>query len=468
MSAICLFPTKNSPTPLQILQSEFAILVLNGKHAVIQYCDLAWKQGMMAAPQLRLYQTADAKLVLRRRLEMISATSHPNEIINNFFNNPQTPVYKNIAFSPLPQPIDTLNLWIGSTMTAKQGSWVTVMQFLRDVICSGDQKAYEYLICYIAHAIQKPEEKPGIMVVLLGGEGIGKGTLEQILRKIFEATTLLVSDVNSVVGRFNACLERAYIVFMDEAVFKGDVRLTERLKSFVTSKHIQIEEKHQPERSIESFHRFFSASNAKHFAQIDSDNRRMFYLKVSEKFKGNSKYWDRLYAAMDNGEVEAMVYNLIQLDLTSFDIRNRPESSELLMQKIESLPHFERFWFNCLWDGETYSISAYYKELHKEEWRLGGFWPTKEMLDSYLATAKSAQRYQSVTSKNISDTLEKICPSAKRGRKSESGSRSWGYDLPPIQVARIEFENYLGGSKLSWPELNDQDGQECPTSQAAR
>lgn len=457
MSAICLFPTKNSPTPLQILQSEFAILVLNGKHTVIQHCDLAWKQGMMAAPQLSLYQAADAKLVLRRRLEMISATSHPNEIINNFFNNPQTPVYKNIAFSPLPQPIDTLNLWVGSTMTAKQGSWVTVMQFLRDVICSGDQKAYEYLICYIAHAIQKPEEKPGIMVVLLGGEGIGKGTLEQILRKIFEATTLLVSDVNSVVGRFNACLERAYIVFMDEAVFKGDVRLTERLKSFVTSKHIQIEEKHQPERSIESYHRFFSASNAKHFAQIDSDNRRMFYLKVSEKFKGNSKYWDRLYAAINNGEIEAMMYNLIQRDLSSFDIRSRPESSELLMQKIESLPHFERFWFNCLWDGETCSVSSYIKALQKQEWRLGGFWPTKDILEGFLYTAKTADRYQSVTSKNISDTLEKICPSAKRDRKSESGARSWGYELPPIKDARIEFDNYLGGSKLSWPEFNDQN-----------
>ena len=142
MSGICLFPTKNSPTPLQILQAEFAILELSGKHAVIQHSDLAWKPGMKAAPQLRLYQGADGKLVLRRRIEKISATNHPNELINDFFNNPQTPVYKNIAFSPLPQPMDTLNLWIGSTILPKQGSWLTVMQFLRDVICSGDQNAY--------------------------------------------------------------------------------------------------------------------------------------------------------------------------------------------------------------------------------------------------------------------------------------------------------------------------------------
>jgi hypothetical protein len=457
MTAICLFPTKSVPTPLQILQAEFAILELQGKHAIIQHSDLAWKSGMTTAPQLRLYLGSDGKLILRRRLEMISATNNPNEVINNFFSNPYTPVYKNIAFSPLPQPMDTLNLWIGSTILPKQGGWLTVMQFLRDVICSGDQKSYEYLIRYIAHAIQKPEEKPGIMVVLLGGEGIGKGTLEQILRKIFSATTLLVSDVNSVVGRFNACLERAYIVFMDEALFKGDIRLTERLKSFVTSQHIQIEEKHQPERSIESYHRFISASNAKHFAQIDSDNRRMFYLKVSEQFKNNRKYWDSLYTAIEHGEVEAMAYDLMLLDLSTFDIRNRPESSELLAQKIESLPPLERFWFDCLWRGQSCRLTAIYKDLRYEEWMLGGFWPAQDILDCYLKTSRSAQRYQSVTFKNIADSLQKICPSAQRCRKSESGSRSWGYDLPTIEVARNEFEKYLGGSTIGWPELNDQD-----------
>jgi hypothetical protein len=457
MSAVFLFPMQNPPTTLDLLQSEFAILELCGKHALIQQSDLAWKLGMASAPQLRLYQGADAKLVLRRRLEKIASTNSPTQVINDFFNNPQTIVYKNVAFSPLPQPQDTLNLWVGMTIKPNQGSWQTIRQFLKYVICNGDLDAYKYLINYIAHAIQHPEEKPGIMVVLLGGEGIGKGTLEQILRRIFAATTLMVSDINSVVGRFNACLERSYIVFMDEALFRGDIRLTERLKSFVTSQHIQIEEKHQPERSIESFHRFFSASNSKHFAQIDADNRRMFYLKVSEQFKGNRKYWDSLYAAISFGEVEAMVHDLMQLDLSSFDIRNRPESTELLAQKIESLPPFERFWFDCLWRGQSCRLNSIYKELRYEDWRLGGFWPTQDLLDCYLFIAKSAQRYQSVTFKNIADSLEKICPSAKRSRKSESGSRSWGYDLPTIEVARKEFEKYLGGSAVGWPDLNDQD-----------
>ena len=169
------------------------------------------------------------------------------------------------------------------------------------------------------------------------------------------------------------------------------------------------------------------------------------------------KYWDSLYTAIENGEVEAMAYDLIQLDLSLFDIRNRPESSELLAQKIESLPPFERFWFDCLWRSQNCRLTAIYKELRYEDWMLGGFWPAQDILDCYLKTSRSAQRYQSVTFKNIADSLQKICPSAQRGRRSESGSRSWGYDLPAIEVARKEFEKYLGGSTISWPELNDQD-----------
>ena len=56
------------------------------------------------------------------------------------------------------------------------------------------------------------------MAALLGGEGIGKRTLKQILRKKFSATTLLISDDNSIVYRFNACHKKGFIVFMDEVL----------------------------------------------------------------------------------------------------------------------------------------------------------------------------------------------------------------------------------------------------------
>jgi hypothetical protein len=452
MSAVLPLPTQAPLTILQILQQEFAIIELNGKHGIVQINKLKWQHGMKEAPKLRIHSGVDVKIVLNRRIEEIAITCKPMQVIQDFWNNPNTTLYKNVAFSPMPQFPNTLNLWIGPTIIPCQGSWLTLKQFIDSVLCSDDKASSEYLLNYLAHMLQKPEEKSRIMIVFLGGEGTGKGTFEVILRKIFSATTLLISDVESVIGGFNAQLERAYAVFMDEALFHGNKRATERLKSYVTSDFIQIEEKQMPKRSIESFHRFFAASNSEHFAHIDPDNRRMFYLKVSERFKGNSLYWDKIYHAINNGEVAAMVYDLLTRDLSNFVIQNRPQSQELLSQKIASLPPLEKFWFDCLWRGETSEPFTYSNTLDTEPWELGYFWSTKHILGSFNISMRSSQRYGSTITKNLSDTLSKVCPSAKRIRKMENRNRGWGYELPAIDIARKEFERYLGGTPLFWPD----------------
>ena len=70
--------------------------------------------------------------------------------------------------------------------------------------------------------LQCPEHKPGVMLVLLGRQGTGKGLFFQILQRIWSRTSLLVSDIDQIVGRFNAALEHNYVIIMDEAMFSGD------------------------------------------------------------------------------------------------------------------------------------------------------------------------------------------------------------------------------------------------------
>ena len=121
----------------------------------------------------------------------------------------------------------------------------------------------------------------------MGGQGIGKGTLGHIFQKIWSATYIQVHNVKSVTGSFNAALERAYIVFMDEALFSGDRRSSDALKSLVTEPFVRINEKFQPSRQIRSYHRFVAATNADHFKNTEPDDRRDFTLRVSESRKGD-------------------------------------------------------------------------------------------------------------------------------------------------------------------------------------
>jgi len=443
------YPPLQTINPLKALQQEYAILEINGKFGLVRLSDLIWVKGMKNAPSLRIYSGTDATIALRRSLENIASADKVKDTINDFWNSPNTHEFKRVAFSPSKQPPEVLNLWVGYTITPSKGSWTTIKNYLFYGISNGDNTAYKYLICYLAHLLQKPEEKPGIMIVLLGGQGTGKGTLEIIIRKMFEATTLLVSDVDSVIGRFNAVLERAYVVFMDEALFFGDKKSTERLKSYVTSQNVQIEEKHQPERSIESFHRFFAASNSTtHFAQTDYDDRRMMYFKVSDAYKGKIEYWTNLYRAIDGGEVEALADYLINLDISDFVITERPQSEELLSQKIQSLQPFQKFWFDCLWRGETMDVGLSSEIPY--DWSIGHFWATRSILEAFNFKLKGNTKYTHLTYKDIAEILKTVCPSATNGRTMISSKRSWGYTLPAIEIARQEFENYLGG-KVNWP-----------------
>ena len=169
-----------------------------------------------------MYKRESGKILIKRLLETLLVSVDKPKLILDFFNSPQTTVYNAVAFSPLPTPPDTLNLWSGSPVEPSEGDWQTIQMFLQEVVCNSDAILFSYIIGFMAHMLQKPEEKPGVMITLLGGQGTGKGTFFKLLSAIWPNTTLQVADVNHVVSNFNAAIERNYVLCMDEALFVGD------------------------------------------------------------------------------------------------------------------------------------------------------------------------------------------------------------------------------------------------------
>ncbi|MDA8954265.1 DUF5906 domain-containing protein, partial [Pseudomonadales bacterium] len=112
------------------------------------------------------------------------------------------------------------------------------------------------------------------------------------------ATILGVSDIDQVIGRFNAALERNYVVCMDEALFAGGKKSLNRLKSVVTEPEIHIEQKYQPSRTIDSYQRFFATINHEQFAHMEHDDRRFLFLRVSDKHKQDTEYFGKLHKSL--------------------------------------------------------------------------------------------------------------------------------------------------------------------------
>jgi len=430
---------------LTYLQQKFALINLSGEIRIVDRDQIGMVLAGLAK-EISLYKRPEGQILITRELEKLPFASKSREEFNNFINNPLTHMYTEVAFSPLLLPASTLNYWIGPSIAPVSGDWYVIQEFLHTVICDNNVALFDYLIRYLAHMLQKPHEKPGIMIVLLSGQGEGKGTFFKTLQRMWPRTTLAVSDVDEVVGKFNAALERNYIVCMDEALFAGDKKSLDKLKSLITEPTCRIEQKHQPSRSIESYHRYFASSNHSHFAHVDKDDRRFLFVRLSSIHKQDQVYFDAVNDALeDDVVIAAMMHDLINLDLTGFNVRKRPLTEEHLSQRIQSLNGFERYWYEVLQSGMLDRFT---------EWKQPKFISTKNLIDNYKEYDTNAGRYNPIQQHRISSTLKTICPSAKPLRKKANNIQERGYELPDIKVARMEFEKMLGTS-VDWSEVDD-------------
>lgn len=432
-------------TALAIIQSKFAILDLSGEIRIVDKDKIA--QVMSGnAKELSFYRRTEGQILISRELENLPFPVNKKLEFNNFIDNPNTHVYDEVAFSPKATPPRVLNFWVDPPIKPIKGDWFVIQEFLHTVICNNSVALNDYLIRYLAHMLQRPHEKPGIMVVFLSGQGCGKGTFYKLLSRIWSRTTLQVSDIGEIIGQFNAALERNFVVCMDEALFAGDKKSLDKLKSLITEPTCRIEQKHQPSRTIDSHHRLFAASNHHHFAHVDKDDRRFVFIRLSSVHKQDQVYFDAVNDALDDDAViAAMMHDLMNLDLTGFNIRKRPLTEEHLNQRLQSLGGFERYWYEVLQSG---MFDGY------QQWDVPQFRSTQILIDKFKEYDKNAGRYNPIQQQQISSTLKTICPSAVASRKKISNKQERGYELPHIDIARKDFEMMLGTSVI-WDELDD-------------
>lgn len=442
-------PIAIASTPLQELQTAFCLLKLSGDVVIAEQRQIDAVRSGLDREGVQMFRMTPGKLLLKRHLETLPLPSDAGKAIAEFMVSPNTTVYDRIAFSPLTTPSTTLNLWSGPTAIPSPGSWDTIRGFLLEVIAGGDIGLYRYLILFLSHMLQRPEEKPGVVMAMLGGQGTGKGSALRVVERIWSSSTLLVSDVDHVIGRFNAALEGNYVICMDEAMFAGDKRAMDRLKSLVTEPTITIEQKQQPRRSIESFHRFFTTTNHAHFAHVEADDRRFVFFHVSDKRQGDLTYWKQVHQAItDPAVISAMVYDLERYDLTNFDVRQRPRNEAHMDQKLRSLSGFDRYWYEVLQSGD-FGNGAFPDP--SGDWSGPCFVSTKGLLSGWKDHEKGQRLFQPRQERDVHEAVRRLCPSASAGRTTKTGKQERGQSLPPLATARLEFAAALGGT-VKWDD----------------
>jgi hypothetical protein len=336
-----------------------------------------------------------------------------------------------------------LNLWRGFTREPKPGDCSAYMKHVADNICAGNAEHCAYLLDWMAYCMQHPGTRAHVAVVLKGKEGVGKGVLVFWLGQLFGSHFRHVTHGRHLTGNFNAHLQQCSLLFADEAFFAGDRTHESVLKRLITEDTIDIEPKGLDLHRVRNCLHIVMASNSDWVVPAGADARRFFVLDVADTQKQNGEYFAAIEKQMKAGGLEALLYELLNRDLSNFDIRKVPHTQALAQQKQFSRRGVDQLIENLAHNGVL--PNAHEKNpsiaITTGEERGHGFW---------VAVRKLVPELKFRSSPVIANELKKWGCSPWKGRSRR------GVIFPPLPELRQMFDERHGTQV--WPDpLADWD-----------
>ncbi len=378
--------------------------------------------------------------------------------------------YSTIAFAPeRTLPDDVYNLWRGFSVTSEPGNCDLFLDHLRNNVCSGVESYYEYLIQWMARAVQLPHRPGYVAVVLRGGRGVGKSFFAHTFGHLFGRHYMQISNSGHLVGNFNSHLRDLVLLFADEAFFAGDKKHESILKTLVTEEQMAIEAKGIDVEMAPNCIHLIMASNDLHVIPAGGDERRFFVVDVSDEVKQDHNYFIAIKAQMErkdekgkNAGYRALLNHLRTMDLTNFEVRKVPNTEALREQKLLSLSVVEEWWYQKLLTGCTLSSG--------EEWQTE--LPVEHMVTDYIKEVKRFNITKRGNATSMGRFLKQVCPdietsSRKTGYEIQDPDGHWTrhvhrrarwYTLPTLKKARSMWEEKYG--KTDWDSVIEDEIQQ--------
>lgn len=259
--------------------------------------------------------------------------------------------YNTVIFDPAkPKEYkNCLNLWEGFACEPKKGRWNYTLRHVYKILCNGEASKFKYFIKWLAWCVQNPARQAEVCVVFKGKEGAGKGFIFTQFVEIFGLHGFTLANRELLTGKHNGHLSRCVFLFADEAYYPGDKEAEGVLKQLITQPTIAIRSMYKD--AIMGMNRLHIAmsTNNEWVIPAGEDARRYFINEVDNSYaKGKTSdlmrnlYFSILWEEMANGGREAMLFDLLQMDLRGWHPRDDiPATSELEKQKYLNLNQLE-------------------------------------------------------------------------------------------------------------------------------
>lgn len=384
--------------------------------------------------------------------DRVSTETATEPVTKAWMRNKARRSYPNgIVFAPNREVEGAYNHWQGFAVEPDpDGSCKLLLKHLKRHICKDDPVAYRYLIGWLAHLVQKPEEKPGVALVLRGPKGAGKDTVGTYIGRLFPHNYVKVQNQEQMLGKFNAHQEKCIFLHVEEGYWAGNKSADGALKFLITSTRVPIEPKGMNIFYVDSFLRLFMSSNEDWVVPATADERRYFVLDVDGSIKGDHDYFRALNREMDNGGPAALLHFLMEYDISEFEVRDVPATAALAEQKAHGLRNFPLWWFRMVQEGQ---IDVGMQDETGDVWqRREVRIEREEMRLAYVHWLRS-RRFdgEEWSAAQIGKVWRKMLPALQEVRDRVEGVRKRFYIIPNLEKCRASFEAFIG-STFEWDE----------------
>jgi hypothetical protein len=444
---------------IEELSEDHAVVVRAGKTAVLRES---------YDPQFRRYTETYLKKndfqdlhVRRVMLPADQQTRQGNKTIAQgaaWFSSARRRNYESVQFAPgetLPRGF--INSWRGFAVEPKDDpeGWSKLKEHIREHIAQGDEASYNYLLDWLAFAVQHLDSPIGVALVLIGAKGAGKTILTQALAYLFGKHAFVTSRMDDVVGRFNERLETTLLLGLEEAVAPQNKSADGTLKDILTRPTLRLEGKFFGVWDARNRLRVIVTSNNEHVVRADGSERRYAVFEVVNPHQADPhdrrRYFGAMMEQMENGGHSAMLGELLNRDISKWNPEAIPETEALKQQKLLNLGSdpLRLFLHERLMEGIniTTGEAGLGAPIHSWSDTETVNVPARDLIADYklFVDAHGLPFSQAGLARN----LPKYMPAGFRAttirETAPDGSRTLKvYPMPPLEVARSRFEEVTG------------------------
>lgn len=373
--------------------------------------------------------------------------------------------YSRIVMDPHGNDPDEFNLWTGFTVEPKPGEWSYLEEHIYENICLKNQENFRWLMRQLACKIKNPALRPEVAIVLRGRQGTGKGKLVRTYGELFGGHFVPVAQPSQLIGKFNAHLRTALIVFADEAFWAGDKAGEGVLKNLITEPTLAIEPKGKDVIHVPNMIMCFMASNADWVVPAAQDERRYAVFDVSEDRAQDHEFFRRIDDQLRSGGTAGFLHALQNYDTEGHNHRQAPWTPALLEQQIRTLPAEYKWWLEKLKRGLLFDDQSHWTQAV----------PWERLLIDFQNAVKGTNMRERGMATSFGMFLRKMCKKVSPGcwprrterQVMEEATRADGttrtdtktvqyVEFPELSACRSSFQHQGPQFKVDFGEDEDQ------------